>query len=153
MEKEHKITGKNYKKYYFNKVALSELKFFGEMFYVLEYLENSKYSKHRKILPSKDLLLKNLTPRALAYWYMDDGSFKGDQNGAVLCTDNFTKTQVELLCAVILEKYQIKTSIHKDSNNYRIYIPVYSFNLFYTIIKPYIIPEMLYKLGSNPIEK
>lgn len=148
LEKKHSVTNKTYKKCYFNTIVIPELKQFGEVFYELKFLESSKYPIHKKILPNKSFLLEFLSPRALAYWYMDDGSFKNDRNAAVLCTDNFSKTEVELLCEVLFLKFQIKTSIHKDGNNYRIYIPVSSFKTFKTIVAPYIIQEMLYKLGT-----
>lgn len=46
-----------------------------------------------KVVP-KDIVI---TPQVLAYWYMDDGSKRGDVEAKYLCTDSFTKDQLEIL--------------------------------------------------------
>jgi hypothetical protein len=43
-----------------------------------------------------------LTPKALAYWIMDDGQRPSERNvkvyqGITICTDNFLKEDVEIL--------------------------------------------------------
>jgi hypothetical protein len=42
--------------------------------------------------------IASLLPRALAYWYMDDGALKwrGKSNAVRLCTDSFTIDDINL---------------------------------------------------------
>ena len=55
------------------------------------------------------MLYKRLTPRAIAYWLMDDGSFSN--NTVIFCTNGFTVLEVNLLREVLLEKYGIQTTL------------------------------------------
>jgi hypothetical protein len=56
-----------------------------------------------------------LTPRALAYWYMDDGALKwrGKSNAVRLCTDSFTIDDINLLKKVLETKFSLKVSLQK----------------------------------------
>ena len=40
---------------------------------------------------------KTLTPLAIAYWVAGDGTFDKSRSKVILCTDNFTKEEYELL--------------------------------------------------------
>ena len=78
---------------------------------------------------------------------MDNGAAKwvNHSKGIRLCTDNFTKSEVDLLANKINEKYNWSISVYKQRNNYRLYIPNknYEFSLY---IFPFIIKSMVYKL-------
>ena len=88
--------------------------------------------------------LNKLTPRSIAFWYMDDGSVDG-----TLATNCFTESECKLVQKWFLEKYNIVTSLHHQKNKgglqYLIYIKAESKQAFYNLIKDYIIPEMEYK--------
>lgn len=104
--------------------------------------------KYIKILPMNIKGL--LTPIALAHWIMGDGYFT---NGSTkLCTDNFTKQEVLILMDILQKKYDIKATINKRTNpggfiKWRINISRLSMEKFISIVKMYMIAEMLYKLG------
>lgn len=51
---------------------------------------------------------------------------------------------------VLIIKYNLKCTLHKSSNKkvYRIYISRKSLDKLKKIVKPYLIPSMLYKLGG-----
>lgn len=76
---------------------------------------------------------------------MGDGSKRN--KGITLCTDNFTLQEVVLLVNILIIKFDINPSIHKEKNNFRIYIN----NKDLMKIKPYILPyfvnHFLYKIN------
>jgi hypothetical protein len=104
--------------------------------------------KFIKVLPFN--IEELLTPIALAHWIMGDGYFT---NGTLkLCTDNFTKDEVLRLIKVLHIKYDIKATINQRTNpggaiKWRIRISKLSMDKLILLVRPYIISEMLYKLG------
>lgn len=69
-----------------------------------------------------------------------------------ICTDNFTKDEVLKLVNVLYVKFGIKASANKRTNpdgkvKWRIRISKLSINKLISLVSPYFIPEMLYKLG------
>lgn len=92
-----------------------------------------------------------LTPRGLAHFTMGDG-FLHSQGVAIICTESFTKEGVELLIAALDSKFGIKASLSKRTSSsgtvgFRIRISKVSMDNLITLVTPYFIPEMLYKLG------
>lgn len=108
--------------------------------------------KYIKVLPDK--IKDLLTPIALAHWIMGDGYFT---NGSTkLCTDNFTKEEVLKLIDILEKNFDIKATINKRTNpdgaiKWRINISKLSMEKLIFIVQPYVIPEMLYKLGLNKL--
>ena len=86
-----------------------------------------------------------LTPVGLAYFIMDDGHWTG--HGITLATNNFTKSEVELLAQVLEDNFDLKCNIRKDKNVYLIYISAKSIPQLRILIKDFMHPTMLYKLG------
>jgi hypothetical protein len=87
-----------------------------------------------------------LTPIALAHWIMGDGAKHG--NGLILCTDSFTIQEIVVLMNVLIIRYDLKCTLHINSKGYkRIYIFSYSKKKLTTLVKPFIVPSMLYKLN------
>jgi len=66
---------------------------------------------------------------------MQDGA-RGTSKGLYLCTDSFTYVEVNRLSLYLINKYDIKCSIHKAGKNYRIYILVQSLETIKFIILP-----------------
>ena len=85
-----------------------------------------------------------LTPLALAILIMDDGTWKP---GVRIATNCFTKEEVELLSLALDSKFNLKSSLHKNNNNYQLYIKQESLPLLRKLVLPYMVPSMLYKLG------
>ncbi len=81
---------------------------------------------------------------------MGDGYFT--EGVMKICTDNFTKDEVLRLIKILHVKFGIDASINKRTNpdgkvKWRIRISKLSMDKLITIVSPYIIPEMYYKLG------
>jgi len=52
---------------------------------------------------------EHLTDRALAYWYMDDGSIASKKRlGTVLHTQGFDLSEVKILCQELTDKFGLK---------------------------------------------
>lgn len=104
------------------------------------------YLKNKKIVPSNEYLDLYLTPRAIAYWFMDSGSLKSNCKAYILCTDSFKLDDLKRIGEIFKNKYDIKISFHKQRLNYRIYIPRKEYNKFKNLIEEYVHPSMKYKL-------
>lgn len=127
-------TKKTYSAISFTTMHLPCFNEFKEMFYELNV----------KKVPSN--LYELLTPRGLAFWLMDDGSKHGD--GMHIGVYAFTNADVDKLMFVLQDKFNIKCSIHYNRDKKpRIYIFKESMDTLRTLVKPYFIEEMLYKLG------
>lgn len=107
---------------------------------------NIFYNKKHKIIPSNEYLNIYLTPIAIAYWYMDDGSLKSNCFSYYLCTDSFKLEDLKRIQKIFKEKYNIDINFHKNRLNYRIYIPKREALKFYNLIEKYIHKSMRYKL-------
>ena len=109
-------------------------------FWVRQYFVSWRekfYFKNEKIVP-KDI---QLTPLSLAVWYMDDGCFS--DNKCIIATDGFSKEDICFLQKILLEKFNIKSSVKNGS---KIMIKKESFNTFFSIICPHVILSMHYKI-------
>jgi hypothetical protein len=113
------------------------------LYYGLKFYNNEK----KKIIPK--LIHRWLTPRAVAYWYMDDGSIKSKQSkGVFFNTQGFTFKEVLLLSNILNEKYSLITSLRKQKEGYQIYVSGHSYENLRSIIYPYLIESMYYKFPS-----
>lgn len=114
------------------------------LFYCYKNMFYKTYNcgKWRKIIP-KDLA-NHLTPRALAYWYMDDGHM--ESSGFRIATHGFSWNEHLLLKQVFLNNLNISITIRETRGFYYIYIPAQYKQIFSNIIKPYILPCFKYKL-------
>ena len=107
----------------------SELKYFYDLF----------YSSGKKDIKSD--VLQYVTPKALAFWYMDDGSCA--RSMCILSTQSFSKNGVEILVKHLVDNYGI--TCHRNNSN-EIYISIKTRQKFFDLIKPYIHWSMQYKL-------
>ena len=99
------------------------------------------YLKNKKIIP-RDI---QLTPLSLAIWYMDDGCYS--DNKCIIATDGFPKEDICFLQKLLLDKLNITSSVKNKS---KILIKRKSINIFFSLVRPYIISSMLYKI-SDPV--
>ena len=97
------------------------------------------YKNKIKII-SRELLYR-VEGLGLAVWYMDDGC-KHSRTYSI-ATNCFSKKDLDIIQQFFLEKFNIKTSIHKGNI---LYIKTSSASTFKNLISPYIIDSMLYKL-------
>lgn len=91
-----------------------------------------------------------LTPVSLAHWICGDGQLvKG--GGITLCTDSYSLEEVKLLINALIEKFNIKCSIHNKKGRqgkvyHRIYIFKHSFNAIKPLLIKHVYKSFLYKL-------
>ena len=77
---------------------------------------------------------------------MDDGSKQG--SGLHISVYAFVDKDVDRLIFTLQDKFNLKCSIHYNRDNKpRIYIFKESMDNLITLVKPYFIKEILYKLG------
>ncbi len=99
------------------------------------------FYKPKKVI-SKEVL-EYYTPFAMAIHYMDDGSLSA--HSYYISTNSFDNESLELFMKFLLDKYNIKTNLHKGN---RVYILKESKEIFTNLIKPYFIKSMMYKLHN-----
>lgn len=101
------------------------------------------YVNRRKVIP-EDL---ELTPLAMAVWFMDDGSRKSSQcRGLYLNTQSFTSSEVELLRLVVRRDVGVETTVRRQSDGLQIYVPSSSVTEMVAFIQDEMLPSMRYKL-------
>lgn len=107
--------------------------------------------KQYKVVP--DNILDLLTPRALAYWFMDDGSTKRLQaydnkiSSFVFNTQGFSEDQQLLLLNALLTRYKFDATLFKDRHYRLVAIRSKSKDALIEKIQPYIIPSFQYKIS------
>jgi hypothetical protein len=114
-----------------------------EEFYNLFYLNRKKV-----ISP---IVYDLLTPVALAHFIMGDGSAMS--GGLRISTDSFTVIEAVKLINVLIIKYRLICTLHMQNGKPRIFISSKSMGLLKSIIAPYIVPSMKYKLEGAAVEK
>lgn len=147
----------------FKTISHSSFRFYGQQFYenlalVLQPNAETGLKKRRKKLPK--LIHRWLCARSLAYWFMDDGSCKSATSfGVVLNTHNFKLCEVQTLCQILTNRWNLQCWPRKQKNKfykkvyYQIYISGQSFKQFLKIIEPYLIDSMRYKLPPPYLNK
>lgn len=93
---------------------------------------------------------KYLTPMAVAYWFMDDGTFirdsKSGSKSYYFSTQGFEKTESQRLCDALKHNFNISANVHKDKDKWRIYVVASSKQTLLDLITPYIHSDFIYKL-------
>lgn len=119
------------------------------IFYWNLFYRTSKTSKVRKVKIVPINISKFLTPRAVAYWFMDDGNLTSNFRSFVLNTQGFEKHESKILCEVLRKNFNIIASVNKDKEKWRIYIWQESAETFRTLVKPYVLDCFAYKLAVS----
>jgi hypothetical protein len=116
------------------------------------YIKTPDTNKYKKIIPLK--IENYLTNIGLAYWIMDDGYFDNTSKTIIICTDDFTYTEILLLIKVLQGNFNLlATPIKRTRPNkiicWRIRFSIKNDNIenLKKIIQPYFIPSMYYKLN------
>lgn len=105
---------------------------------------------NKKSIPT-DLIKNHLTPRGLAYWFADDGG-KLDYNknykkkSVVLNTQSFKDEEVEIMSQQLIDKFNFDCEVRPNKGKKVIVIKSVSYSTFLSLIEPFILPEMKYKL-------
>lgn len=149
-----KRTKKVYERFYFTTKTHSSLRFFGNMFYTY----NKQARKMVKDVPVR--IEKFLTPAAVAYWYMDDGSLKWPEksNAMRICTENFSNDGVFRLQKALKNLYNIQTTLTEKNKivegkkvlvGLRISINEEQSAAFHELIQPHLVDCMKYKVSDG----
>lgn len=105
------------------------------------------YKDGKKQVPK--LIHRWLTPRAIAYWFMDDGSTKSKESkGVIFNTQCFTRKEVEQLISCLQNQYALQASLRNQKEGFQIYISGKSYEVFAELTTPYLVEEMKHKLPS-----
>ena len=119
--------------YYFRTITHPEFSKLRELF----------YPESRKIVPV-EVLNAHFTTMSLAVWIMDDGSPEGGQLRPN--TQSFSIDEVGALGCLLRAKFGLDARINIDKGRPRLRFVAASMDRLVAIVKPYIVPTMLYKL-------
>lgn len=107
--------------------------------------------RHRRITK---YIPKYMTTYGVAMWYMSDGyvCLVGKNKGVIrsrridFATDRYSKSEVENLQKMMLHKFNIRCSVIKRGGYYRLRVMKGSYQDFISLIFPYLVPSMYYKI-------
>ena len=130
-----KRSGKLSTRWYFSTQAIPELDFFYQLFY-----------RDRRKAITQSLFDHFTEPLSLAVWLMDDGYKRNDCDALRLSTDCFSYAEQEILQGCLDQNFGINSKIHRKGTTWNLYIPSTVMDRVRTILSPFIIPTMVYKL-------
>ena len=93
-----------------------------------------------------------LTPRSVAYWFMDDGgckSYKSKNRAYRFSTHSFPFEDQKRLIQALQDNFSIAATIQNERSHYRLYIRSSSTQRFLDLIRPYIHPCFDYKIQNS----
>jgi hypothetical protein len=143
------ITGggaKDRKSIWFRTYRHIDFKFYYDFF----YRKDNATDFRKKRVPK--LIHKFLTPRALAYWFMDDGSYSYQksknkkQKVYYFNTQSFCYEDIKILKKALKFNFNFDTNIYRDRTYYLLYIQPQSKDDFMNLIKSFILEIFHYKL-------
>lgn len=126
-----------------------DFKFYYDLFYRKTNQKNSADLRKKRV---PKLIHKFLTPRALAYWFMDDGSYyynkskNSQQKVYYFNTQSFSYEDIKILKKALKLNFNFDTNIYRDRKYYLLYIQPQSTDDFINLIKSFIIEIFDYKL-------
>jgi len=106
------------------------------------------YKNGKKIIPSNfQELFKE--PLSLAVWFMDDGYYYPRDNNAYLYLGKLSLDETKIVQDTLINNLRLKTKIlDKKQEGFVIYFSPSETQKLKTIIGPYIIPCLMYKIPS-----
>lgn len=113
-------------------------------------LRNVFYEDNKKVCPESKLY--ELNALGLAIWIMDDGFCdRGSINSyrIGISTDGFTYEENSIMQEYFLKIHDITPTISPHEKHYRLLFPSSDSRELTKIIKPYIVPCMIRKIGEN----
>ena len=119
--------------------------------YTSEFIQSRCLINDDKVVNNE--WIKELTPIAIAFWYMDDGSLihnskQYQRDRMTFATHGFVLEEVELLQSKLLDSWNISSTIqHSDtSNGHVLVISANGTETLSNLVAPYMIQSMRYKL-------
>jgi DNA-binding CsgD family transcriptional regulator len=115
------------------------------------------YPSGKKIFPYS-FLMEQMNAEALAYWYMDDGTacwddrYKSGSSGAMLITLGYTGNEQLSMQKLLSNKFKLASKLvyREDKNGYVQKFPTTETPKLFDLIRPYIVPSMMYKIMEIP---
>tara|TARA_Y100000310_G_scaffold31664_1_gene30005 strand:+ start:5460 stop:6407 length:948 start_codon:yes stop_codon:yes gene_type:complete len=115
---------------------------------VFNYYRNLFYGTGKKVITKE--ILDQLTPRGLAIWICDDGSYSKTQDYIILCTNSFSLEEHELIKKFFNDKFGLDPTIgFRDGKYYYLRFKKDDTQKLIKIIKPFLPQSMLYKIGES----
>jgi len=136
---------------WFRTYTHSSFKFYFDLFYDLKTNTDGKKVSLKKIPKN---IKKFLNARALAYWFMDDGTFKNPKRGKrqyYFSTHGFNKDDCEKIRLAFKEVFYIETTLENDHHKFKLYIKQEFREVFLDLIFPHIYPCFYYKLCDSDL--
>nr|QUV75603.1 hypothetical protein [Caulerpa lentillifera] len=130
-------------------LAHSKWNFWNHLFY-----ETKKNGLRKKQIPKNQDLELYLTPRAIAYWFMDDGGLLASNSKAIVFyTQAFTTQEVRRLGEFLYHKYSLETWVKFNKQKPVLGISGKSFEITKELIGKFIQPCMQLKFPTNRIRR
>ena len=117
--------------------------FNSKVFKVPEAVESLSRGTLRKDFPN--WIFENFDEKALSIWIMDDGSYK--DNSYIIHCNSFSKDLTEKFINLIKSKFNIESYLKISRTYYEIKFSVKESEKLKELIKPYIHPNLSYKIG------
>src|SRR5207237_259700 len=99
------------------------------------------YQSGRKVIPDVEL-----SPLALAVWFMDDGS--RSRRAVYLNTQQFDLECQENLLLLLAEQWGVAGALNRDKTYHRIRLSVMGTARFVDVVAPYVLPQFWYKIPT-----
>ena len=111
---------------------------------LLEEFVSLFYRENRKYIPME--LPHIINPQMLAVWIMDDGYHRNDCNALRLNTQSYTVHEQKIVQDA-LQQLALDATIQKHKSQFVVYIPSRAMTRLRTLVRPFIIPRMAYKIA------
>jgi len=119
---------------------------------ILGRLRRWFYQGNRKIIPQQiSKLLKS--PLTLAIWYMDDGYYCKRDKSIRIYLPKYEKDEINLLIQALKNNFGVDAKFYCRSDKESCQLNIVGENMkrFFSIISPYIIRSLRYKIPSDPV--
>lgn len=136
LERKHPITNRTYK--YWRHQSQSTP--------ILGKLRNIFYRNGRKVIPGN--IVKFLTPRSFAVWYMDDGYYYPRDKCSYLYVGNIAKEEAELIVRALEQKFGLMARVLSKKKGFAIYFSPKETIKLKILIKDYLLKQFNYKIPS-----
>jgi len=145
--KEFVRTGIKWRKRIINGRQLETSQFDTNTHYVFNYYRRLFYENGKKTVTRK--ILNLLNPRSLAIWICDDGSYSRNHGYIVLCTNSFSLKEHKIMKKYFEEIWNLSPTIgFRDNKYYYLRFRVEDTKKLISMIKPFILETMRYKIGE-----
>ncbi|MGL5458929.1 MAG: UvrD-helicase domain-containing protein [Cetobacterium sp.] len=98
-----------------------------------------------------DLIKSRFDEKALAIWFMDDGSYSKSRKDSMIHCNNLSDLESDIMKNILESKFDIFCSVGKNKGYNHIYINKTNTRKLIERIKEYVHPDLEYKLGDEKV--